>query len=417
MMLEYFKALASGIEAKLSQSGQETIARKKYALEVARLGIRLFSGERNVAWCGVIIPFDLLNAMDVTSCFVEFVGAMLASTGGTEAILEDAESQGYSTDLCTYHRAVVGAMKKGLMPEPSFLIATTAPCSGGLSTVENLAHHFKKDLFVVHIPYGHDRQSIEYLADQYKAMVDFVSQHTHQPLDPSKLRQTIESTNKARELMKEVYELARNVPSPARQNDLTNFSLVMALLMGTDNAVEVASTYRDEFARKVQSGIPGIPGEKVRLLWFQNRIQFRNPLLKMLEEEFHAAIVIDELNQINWDPIDPDKPFESLAARTLANPLIGPVERRIENLKKLARSYKVDGVIQPCHWGCRQGTGARGMIEEGLGKAGIPVLNLEVDCVDPRNFAEGQLRTRLQAFIEMILNRKEKSGGLAMEDL
>jgi benzoyl-CoA reductase/2-hydroxyglutaryl-CoA dehydratase subunit BcrC/BadD/HgdB len=30
------------------------------------------------------------------------------------------------------------------------------------------------------------------------------------------------------------------------------------------------------------------------------------------------------------------------------------------------------------------------------------VVNLEVDCVDTRNFAEGQLRTRLEAFMEML---------------
>jgi benzoyl-CoA reductase/2-hydroxyglutaryl-CoA dehydratase subunit BcrC/BadD/HgdB len=32
-------------------------------------------------------------------------------------------------------------------------------------------------------------------------------------------------------------------------------------------------------------------------------------------------------------------------------------------------------------------------------------LNLEVDCVDKRNFAEGQLRTRVEAFIEMLESR------------
>jgi benzoyl-CoA reductase/2-hydroxyglutaryl-CoA dehydratase subunit BcrC/BadD/HgdB len=65
----------------------------------------------------------------------------------------------------------------------------------------------------------------------------------------------------------------------------------------------------------------------------------------------------------------------------------------------------VDGVINPCHWGCRQGTGARGLVTEGLKQIGVPVLNLEVDCADPRNFAEGQLKTRLEAFVEMLTSR------------
>ena len=410
MMLKYFQETVSGIEAKLAQGGQGTIARKRFALEVARLGTRLYSRERAVAWCGVTVPFELLHAMDVTSCFVEFVAAMLASAGGVEMILEDAESQGYSTDICSYHRSVRGAARRGLMPEPDFLVATTAPCSGGLSTVEHLARHFKKDMFVLHIPYGNDRQSVTYLADQLRAMTGFVAGHTHRPLDEGSLLRTIELTNRTRRLLAEVFDLARRVPTPARRNDMVNLAFIMALLMGTENGLELAGVYRDEFARKVMAGEAGVPGEQVRLLWFQNRIQFKNPLAGMLEEEFKAAVVIDELNQINWDPVDPGAPFESIAAKTLASPLCGPLARRIDDLKRLARDYHVDGVIHPCHWGCRQGTGARGMIEESLGKEGIPVLNLEVDCIDPRNFSEGQLRTRLQAFMEMIIDRKARRG-------
>jgi benzoyl-CoA reductase/2-hydroxyglutaryl-CoA dehydratase subunit BcrC/BadD/HgdB len=45
------------------------------------------------------------------------------------------------------------------------------------------------------------------------------------------------------------------------------------------------------------------------------------------------------------------------------------------------------------------------MISQGLSQIGVPVLNLEVDCVDTRNFSEGQLKTRLEAFTEMLDSR------------
>jgi benzoyl-CoA reductase/2-hydroxyglutaryl-CoA dehydratase subunit BcrC/BadD/HgdB len=32
----------------------------------------------------------------------------------------------------------------------------------------------------------------------------------------------------------------------------------------------------------------------------------------------------------------------------------------------------------------------------------VPVIHLDVDCVDERNFSEGQLLTRLEAFMEML---------------
>lgn len=128
MMLEYFQNLASGLEAKLGERPEGAVARKRFALEIARLGTRLYSGEGQVAWCGVLTPFDLLQAMGLTSCFVEFVGAMLASTGTVEKFLVDAEQAGFATDSCSYHRAVLGAALQGMMPEPDFLIGTSAPC-------------------------------------------------------------------------------------------------------------------------------------------------------------------------------------------------------------------------------------------------------------------------------------------------
>jgi benzoyl-CoA reductase/2-hydroxyglutaryl-CoA dehydratase subunit BcrC/BadD/HgdB len=402
MMLQYFKDLESGIAEKIKQNPDNPNARKKYALEVARLGTRLYSGENNVAWCGVTAPFDLLSAMGVTSCFVEFIGAMLATTGTIGTFLDHAEKSGYASDICGYHRSVLGSARQGLMPVPDFLIATSCPCTGGLAVMENLAEYFKKDLFVLHVPQDESEKSVQYLADQIKEMTRFVSSHTGRSLDKEALGRAIENTNRAREMMQGVFELASHVPSPTNGHDLSNFGIVMALLLGTDAAVEISEAYRNEFAARDRDMKPGMPGEKHRLMWIQNRIQFKSPLDNLLRERYLANIVVDELNSITWEPIDPEDPYTGLARRAISIPFNGTIERRIAHLQKLALTYKIDGAINPCHRGCRQGAGARGLISDGLKEIGIPVLNLEVDVVDPRDFAEGQLSTRIEAFIEML---------------
>jgi benzoyl-CoA reductase/2-hydroxyglutaryl-CoA dehydratase subunit BcrC/BadD/HgdB len=205
-------------------------------------------------------------------------------------------------------------------------------------------------------------------------------------------------------VLEEVYELARRVPTPARRRDLINLALIISLSFGTDAAVEIAETYRDEFQRKVDAGVAGVPGERARLLWIQNRIQFRSPVEELLEG-LGAAVVVDELNDINWDPVDADDPFPGMARRMLSVCLTGSADFRLENLRRLCREYRVHGAINPCHWGCRQGTGARGILERGLREIGVPVLNLEVDCVDERNFSVGPIKTRLEAFLEVIHER------------
>jgi benzoyl-CoA reductase/2-hydroxyglutaryl-CoA dehydratase subunit BcrC/BadD/HgdB len=268
---------------------------------------------------------------------------------------------------------------------------------------------FKKDLFVLNVPQEHSEQSVQYLADQIKDMVDFISQHTGEPLDENKLHQAVQKTNKAREIMQDMYRLAQKVPSPTDGRLLINFGIVMLLFLGTDSAIDIAQAYKDEFSARIDNGIQGVPNEKIRLLWIQNRIQFKNPLVDLLEKEYQANIVCDELNDIYWDSIDPDDPFTGMARRAIAKPLNVNMQSRVQHLQKLARNYKLDGAINPCHWGCRQGTGARGLISKGLKEINVPVLNLEVDCMDTRNFAEGQLRTRIEAFVEMLENRPRQA--------
>ena len=402
MMLSYFQDVVSGVEGALAaaQAGQP-IAKKRFTLETARLGTRLFDPQQRVAWCGVMAPFDLLSALGVNSCFVEFVGAMLAGTGGVGPLLEVAEEEGYAPDSCSYHRAVTGAALRQMMPVPDFLIATSSPCTGGLAVIENLARHFQRDLFVIHIPPNRSDESVNQLAAQLMAMVEFVVDHTKRPLDPERLAAAVNATNEMRELLLQTYELARVVPSPARRRDMVNFGIVMSLFLGTPGGVEVARAYRDEFAYKVKNGLAGTADEKIRLLWLQNRIQFKNPVDKLFQE-YGATVVVDELNDIDWPAIDPEQPYLSMARRILSVPLTASVARRLSTLKRLAADFGVDGAINPCHWGCRQGSGARGLVEAGLREVGVPVLNLEVDCVDSRQFGEGQIRTRIEAFLELL---------------
>jgi benzoyl-CoA reductase/2-hydroxyglutaryl-CoA dehydratase subunit BcrC/BadD/HgdB len=85
--------------------------------------------------------------------------------------------------------------------------------------------------------------------------------------------------------------------------------------------------------------------------------------------------------------------------------LNGTTENRINILRSLAEEYHIDGVINPCHWGCRQSSGPKGLIEKAFTKMDVPALTLDVDIIDSRNFAEGQLKTRIEAFIEVLKSR------------
>ncbi len=103
--------------------------------------------------------------------------------------------------------------------------------------------------------------------------------------------------------------------------------------------------------------------------------------------------------------MDENDPLRSLAKRMITHPLVGPAERRIKILMQLAKDYKIDGAINPAHLGCRQSSGARALMKDSLQKIGIPLIDLDVDCVDERNFSQGQILTRLEAFMELLTHK------------
>ena len=401
MMYDYFKNMVDGLSQKLLQDPDSINAKRKYVYEIAKLGKRLYTKDEKIAWCGVTVPFELLNTMGVTSCFVEFVGAMLSSNESAPLFIKEAEDSGYAPDSCAYHRTVTGAMLKNIMPEPDFIIGTSSPCTAGLAVMEDMAKRFKKDFFILNVPQNDSKESIKFLTEQIEEMTRFVSAHTQNPLSMEKLGMAFEFFNESSLILKDIYNLAKQSPSPVDNKLLRDFGTVVSLIMGTKEGVQVCQAFKDELTDRIESKRIDPSKETIRLMWIQNRIQYQFPIEKMLED-LGIKIVVDELNDVTWEPMDPDNPFESIAKRIITIPYSLSTNNRIAHMQSLASDYKIDGAINPCHWGCRQGTGVRGLTAKGLKDVNVPVLNLEIDCVDSRNLAKGQIETRLEAFAEML---------------
>jgi benzoyl-CoA reductase/2-hydroxyglutaryl-CoA dehydratase subunit BcrC/BadD/HgdB len=47
------------------------------------------------------------------------------------------------------------------------------------------------------------------------------------------------------------------------------------------------------------------------------------------------------------------------------------------------------------------------LFKDALQKIDIPLIHLDVDCVDERNYTQGQIMTRLEAFLEMLASNKK----------
>lgn len=407
MILKHFEDLRTELEAKIRSHPERTNAREKYVLEIARLGVRLFTPGSRIAWAALITPYEILNAMGITAAYVEFVSGFLSGRNAVGRLITRAEEEGYPVDACGYHKAINGAMLDEIWPAPEFVVAASSPCIGGLAVLEGMARRFQRDLLVLDVPQEESADSVQYVAEQIERMVGFISDHSGVCLEREALRKAVTNSNTARRSKLELYSLVKASPSPANPHILRDFGYLAPVFDGTTVAIDVCDGFHREFRAAMRAGSSGVPGEAVRLLWIQNRIQFRLPAERAVLSQFRAN-VFDDMNDVYWDAIDPDDPYPGFARRMIGYPLGFSAEKRIALLKRQIREFRIDGVINPCNWGCRQLMAMRGLISERLKEIDVPVLNLEVDCVDSRNVAEGQAHTRLEAFLEMLSEKKRR---------
>ena len=78
-----------------------------------------------------------------------------------------------------------------------------------------------------------------------------------------------------------------------------------------------------------------------------------------------------------------------------------PNSGRVDDILRLAKEYKVDGIIDVNLKFCNLYDTEGYLVEKAMNEAGIPVLGIETDYTDSD---AQQLRTRISAFIEMLNN-------------
>jgi benzoyl-CoA reductase/2-hydroxyglutaryl-CoA dehydratase subunit BcrC/BadD/HgdB len=76
-----------------------------------------------------------------------------------------------------------------------------------------------------------------------------------------------------------------------------------------------------------------------------------------------------------------------------------PNTERLDDIVRLAKEYHADGVVHYNLQFCHTYANEAALVEERLEKEGIPLLRIETDYSDED---AGQLRTRIEAFLEMI---------------
>lgn len=377
---------------------------------LGRLFRKAYQKDSVIAWRSSFVPSEMLFALDIVPFAPEGVISMFANSHLTDEILRVAEDRDCSRDTCSFLRGITGSVINDYMPMPDFLIATSLYCHGSAQVFKSLSKKYNKDFIYIDVPFHYERDyTVGYVAKQLEDIMKLMAEKTNRKFDIDRLKQAIIYSNQATSYYAKVNELRKSKPAPMLGGEAIDYAIILAHTFGCPEMVEICKTLYEEIQDRVNKGIGAVEGEKYRILWRQLRPYYTNALFDYIERHHKAVIVFEEANGVHWKEMDPEKPFESLAEKLLSNKGLGQVQRWLDFTDGFIADYDVDGIIEFAHWGCRYLSASTQIFKDKLlQNKNIPLLIIDGDCIDRRDYSDGQIKTRIDAFVE-ILNRKKES--------
>lgn len=367
--------------------------------------VRQLYAERpeRVIWASVFTPCELFWGLGLTPFYPEVAAAVGAGLGLTPRALAQAAEAGLPVDLCTYHRSVFGLTRDGFYPPAAAFVSTSHLCTIASITLAAEAHRRGKSFRLIDVPPTFDSDSLDYVETQLKTLVAELERATGVSYDPDRMREAIRLSNQARDLAVQFNALRANRPAPIRGGPMLAVLGLGWWILGHPDGVRHFRVWRDYAAGRVRRRDPEQSNQKIRLFWLHLRPYTENGLIAHLENDLGGVIAFEEHSTVWWEPLDEARPLRALAAKILGHPSNGSADRRLAMILDGVARYECDGVVQFSHWGCRQASGATRVIRDRLRREGIPLLELDGDCIDLTNLQTGPLRTRVEAFVETLV--------------
>lgn len=361
----------------------------------------VYNGNYPVAYGSLFLPYELINGLGLKPFLPEIMGGFTAGLGISEKTIKSAADKWYSSDLCTFHRSATGACEMDLFPKPSFIFSSNLACDAACCSFQSFSRKYgiEKNFYLINVPYENDKASLNYLSKQLEHIFYDISKKLNKKPDIESLKKAIVYSNEFRKLAIEVNDIRKHLFDYPQYFNGLNFILPFFGLCGTMENIKLYEIIRNELKEKLLKQDKDKKMKKV--LWMHLKPYYKNEIFNILENN-NCRIVLEETSNIFWDELDPEKPFESLAGKMLSNPLRGDGRNRLSAMHRLADSYDIDGIIMFSHWGCRQSNGLSRIVKDSFNKQGIPVLVLDGDCVDTKNYPAGQIKTRVEGFTEIL---------------
>ena len=183
-----------------------------------------------------------------------------------------------------------------------------------------------------------------------------------------------------------------------------------------DRWIEAVEKLNAELAQREADGFQAAQRKAPRILFTGSPPVFPNLKLPLLIEEAGGVVVADETcsaNRMLYDMTAVDEWLLNDMVDGLADKYLKPCtcpiftrnDDRRRRLLELSTTFGVDGVVYQAFAGCQVYEMEQKSVAESLNAKGIAMLYIETDY-SPDD--QGQLTTRIEAFLESIKTRKRK---------
>lgn len=311
------------------------------------------------------------------------------------------------TIMCPFIRSTFDLALKGRY---DFLDGLIIPHS--CDTVErlyNIWRFYKKTdyLHYINVPHMIHAGSYEFFKNEVLNFKKSLEKYTGQEITKAKIRQAVEVHNRNRRLLRQLYDLRK--PNPPLVSGTEVLEMIVAGM--TIPAAEFGDLLEAAINDVKKRNQPAHPGARVMIYGSEiDDIAFVE-----LTESCGANVVMDDLctgTRHFWHDVEATlDPVDGIVERYLGK-VVCPrtyrdrkatreedFENRFSYLKQYAKDFNVDGVILYVIRYCDTHELDAPDIRDYLEAAGYPVLHLEDDYSVT---TIGQLRTRVQAFTEVL---------------
>ena len=353
------------------------------------------SGKKVIAFQCAYVPEEIVHAAGMMS--VRLHGAEHA-----DLELEDANAWMY-INTCSFIRScaqlVIG---KHLDFLDGFVAGSTCDPARRLWDLWN-HYSFTPFVHIMSVPRKNDERAHERFRLEVAAFKEALETFFSVRISDAALLDSIRLYNRTRELFRQLHELKkREAPTltGAETQELYNVMFKLPREEYNDLLEKVVS--------EAETGTRAIGG-KFRLLL--NGSPLTNSQFIRGIEDLGGLVVADELctgSRYWWDSVDTTKypnPIEALSRRYLDNQPCSrmmPSEERFRRVVEMAKEYRVDGVVSEIIRYCVPYANDQPFLRQRLQEAGFPVLELDIEY----GVATGQVRTRVQAFLEMLDHKR-----------